>query len=493
VLRYAYINSFYQTGLRNLLDIAILKHEKILLKEYAKIDEIPYDFERRIMSVVVETEGKRAVITKGAEEEVFRRCDRYLLDGEIKQMEPEMLERFREEVNRLQEDGFRVLAVAYKKGLEAKESYSKADEDGLILKGYVSFLDPPKPDAKDAIMALKKKGIETIVLTGDNVLVTKKICGDVGLDVERIVTGEEIEGANDGKLAALTKTAKVFARLSPTQKERIIDVLRGSGRVVGYLGDGINDAPSLKAADVGISVNNAADIARESADIILLEKSLMVLEEGVIEGRRTFGNILKYLKMGSSSNFGNMFSMLGASIALPFLPMTPLQILLNNFLYDMSQIAVPSDGVDPEYVERPRPWNVGYVKRYMTTLGPISTVFDYITFAAMWFILQANTAASQALFHTGWFTESLCTQTLVVYVIRTGKNPLRSMPGRGLIASSAIILLAAFILPYTPLAGPFGFVPLPIEYYLILAAVTAAYLVFVQAAKTWFIRRYGYE
>lgn len=492
VLRYAYINSFYQTGLKNLLDMAILKHEKLLIKEFNKIDEIPYDFERKVMSVVVESEGYRTMMTKGADEEIFRRCDRYVLNGEIKKTDQDMLKRFREEVDKLQLEGFRVLAVAYK-DIKTKETYSKTDENDLILKGYVSFLDPPKPDAAAAIDALRKRGIDTIVLTGDNELVTKKICGDVGLDVKEIITGDQIERSTEQELQEQVKKSKVFARLSPVQKERIIKALQKNGRVVGYLGDGINDAPSLKASDVGISVNNAVDVAKESADMILLEKNLMVLEDGVIEGRKTFGNILKYLKMSASSNYGNMFSMIGASILLPFLPMTPLQILLNNFLYDTSQIAVPTDDVDPEYINRPRPWNVGYVKRYMLILGPISSIFDYATFGAMWFIFQANTAAQEALFHTGWFIESLCTQTLVVYVIRTGKNPLKSRPANALILTSASVIAIALILPYTPLAGPFGFTPMPPEYYAILAALTAAYLLLVQAVKQRFIKRYGYE
>ncbi|MFZ2456124.1 MAG: magnesium-translocating P-type ATPase [Candidatus Altiarchaeia archaeon] len=492
VLRYAYINSFYQTGLKNLLDMAILKHQKLLIKEFNKIDEIPYDFERKLMSVVVESEERRAIITKGADEEIFKRCNRYILEGEIKKTDPEMLKRFREEVDKLQLEGFRVLAVAYK-DIETKGQYCKTDESNLILKGYVSFLDPPKPDAANAIEALKKRGIDTIVLTGDNELVTKKICGDVGLDVKEIITGDRIEKASEQELRELVKKSKVFARLSPIQKEKIIKALQKNGCVVGYLGDGINDAPSLKAADVGISVNNAVDVAKESADMILLEKNLMVLEDGVIEGRKTFGNILKYLKMSSSSNYGNMFSMIGASIFLPFLPMTPLQILLNNFLYDTSQIAIPTDEVDPEYINRPRPWNVGYVKKYMLTLGPISSIFDYATFAAMWFILQANTSSQQALFHTGWFIESLCTQTLVVYIIRTGKNPLKSTPSRSLMLMSATVMGIALILPYTPLAEPFGLVPMPQEYYIILAALTAAYLLLVQEVKNWFIKKYGYE
>lgn len=495
VLRYAYINSFYQTGLKNLLDQAILKHEKLLIKEFQKIDEIPYDFERRIMSVVVESEGKRHIISKGAEVEIFKRCDRFILAGEIKKLQPEHQKRFLEEVNKLQNEGFRVLAVAYK-DIVGKETYSKEDETELILKGYVSFLDPPKPDVKTALDALRARGIESIILTGDNELVTKKICGDIGLDVKAIVIGDQVEKSDENELRGLVKTTTIFARLSPIQKERIIKALRANGRIVGYLGDGINDAPSLKTSDVGISVNNAVDVAKESADIILLEKNLLVLDDGVVEGRKIFGNIQKYIKMGSSSNFGNMFSMIGASIFLPFLPMAPVQILLNNFLYDMSQIAIPTDSVDKEYIDRPRPWNVDYIKKFMIIIGPISSIFDYITFAVMWFIFAGytQTADAIALFHTGWFIESLCSQTLVVYVIRTGKNPLKSKPSTALIITSlTIILIAAVIIPFSPLAEPFGFVRPPAQYYEVLIGMLALYLLMVQAVKTWFIKRYGYE
>ncbi|MDD5454763.1 MAG: magnesium-translocating P-type ATPase, partial [Candidatus Ratteibacteria bacterium] len=343
VLKMAFINSFYQTGLKNILDRTILKHEKIAVKQYKKIDEVPFDFERRIMSVVVEIDGKHRIIAKGAPEEIFKRCTHYELDGEISEMVQMISTDLKIESNNLSLEGFRVIAIAYKDFENKKEVYSKNDEQGLILKGYVAFLDPPKPTTKRTIEMLKDFGIEVKVLTGDNELVTQKICSEVGLDIKGLVTGETIEKLSDKELQELVKTTTVFARLLPLQKVRIIKALHDNKHVVGYLGDGINDAPALKAADVGISVNNAVDIAKESADIILLQKSLIVLEDGVIEGRKTFGNILKYIKMGSSSNLGNMISMTGASLFLPFLPMLPIQILLNNFLYDLSQVAIPSD------------------------------------------------------------------------------------------------------------------------------------------------------
>ena len=489
-LRYAYINSFYQTGLKNLLDRAILKHEKLLVKEYTKVDEIPFDFSRKIMSVVVSAEDKHKIISKGAPEEIFKRCFQYELDGEIFDIDPLIISDLKEEFDSLSSDGFRVLAIAYKNFENKKEAYSKDDEKELILKGYIAFLDPPKPSAKRAIQALKKLGIDFKVLTGDNELVTKKICSEVGLDVKGLVTGEAVERSADPQLRELVKTTNIFARLSPLQKERVIGALHANGHIVGYLGDGINDAPALKTSDVGISVNNAVDIAKESADIILLKKNLMVLEDGVIEGRRTFGNIVKYIKMGSSSNFGNMFSMTGGSLFLPFLPMLPIQILLNNFLYDISQIAIPTDQVDKEYIVRPRPWNVKYIRNFMVIIGPISSIYDFLTYAVMLFIFHAQAE----LFHTGWFIESLCTQTLVIHIIRTGKIPfIESRPSRFLILMSVIIVSLGIAIPFTALAKPFGFVKPPPMYFVALFIMVVTYLFLVQAVKRWFIQKYGYE
>jgi P-type Mg2+ transporter len=490
VLRYAYINSFYQTGLKNLLDRAILKYEKLVVKEYKKIDEIPFDFSRRIMSVVVGLDGKHKLISKGAPEEIFKRCVNYKLDGELLDIDPLIISDLKEEYDNLSSDGFRVLAIAYKDLDGTKETYSKDDEKDLTLQGYVAFLDPPKPTAKKTIQTLKSLGIDFKVLTGDNELVTKKICNEVGLDVKGLVTGDALEKISDAELRELVKTTNVFARLSPAQKEKVIHALHENGHIVGYLGDGINDALALKTSDVGISVNNAVDIAKESADIILLKKHLTVLVDGVKEGRKTFANIIKYIKMGSSSNFGNMFSMTGGSIFLPFLPMLPIQILLNNFLYDASQIAIPTDEVDPEYIMQPKPWNVGYIKKFMFIIGPISSIFDFITYGVLLFGFHA----SAEFFHTGWFIESLCTQTLVIHMIRTGKIPfIESKPSKFLIFTSIFIIALGIIIPFSPLAKPFGFVKLPAAFFIVLFFIVAIYLFIVQVIKRWFVKKYGYN
>ena len=490
VLRLAYLNSFYQTGLKNILDRTVLKYEKLAVKQYKKIDEVPFDFERKIMSVVVEMDGKHRIISKGAPEEIFKRCTHYELDGEITELGQMIRTDLKIESDHLSSEGFRVLAIAYKDFENKKETYSKNDEQELILKGYIAFLDPPKPTAKKTIEMLKSFGIEVKVLTGDNELVTQKICSEVGLDVKGLVIGETIEKMSDKELQELVKTTTVFARLLPMQKVRIINALHNNQHIVGYLGDGINDAPSLKAADVGISVNNAVDIAKESADIILLQKSLAVLEDGVIEGRKTFGNILKYIKMGSSSNFGNMISMTGASLFLPFLPMLPIQILLNNFLYDLSQIAIPSDGVDEEYLSQSRPWNINYIKKFMLFFGPISSLFDFITFGILLFVFHA----SQPVFNTGWFLESLFTQTFVIHIIRTGKIPfIESKPSQFLLFTSIYIATLGFVIPFTPLGRYFGFVPPPALFFVALFLIVPTYLFMVQFAKKWFIAKYGYE
>jgi P-type Mg2+ transporter len=492
VLKYAYLNSFYQTGLKNVLDRAVLKYQKFALHQFKKIDEIPFDFSRKMMSVVIGDENKHTIIVKGAPEEVYKRCAKFELEGEILALDDSMLllTELRSEYDHLSSEGFRVLAVAYKDFDQKKERYTKDDEHDLILKGYIAFLDPPKTTARKTIEVLRGFGIEFKVLTGDNELVTKKICTDVGLDIRGFANGEQVEKANDAQLRELVKTTTVFARLSPLQKERVINALHANKHIVGYLGDGINDAPALKAADVGISVNNAVDIAKESADIILLKKSLAVLEDGVVEGRKTFGNILKYIKMGASSNFGNMISVTVASIFLPFLPMLPIQILLNNFLYDLSQVAIPSDEVDGEYLLKTRPWNVSYIQKFMIFLGPVSSLFDIITFLVLWYVFKA----SAPFFQTGWFLESLCTQTLVIHIIRTGKIPfIESKPSQFLMFTSIYIVTIGLLLPFLPLGRHFGFVAPPMSYFAALLIIVSSYLLLVQVVKTWFIKKYGYE
>lgn len=488
VLRYAYLNSAYQTGLKNVLDKAILKHEKLGLQSYEKIDEIPFDFSRKLMSVAVRMENAHTLITKGAPEEVFQRITRYELDGKLVPIDPQVLHEVSKEYELLSNDGFRVLAIAYKEVDISKRVFSKEDEHDLILKGYVAFLDPPKPTAKETIVALRKEGIHLKVLTGDNERVTRKICTEVGFDCSTIITGDIVEQASDSDLKVLVEKTDIFARLLPLQKERVVRALHDNGHIVGYLGDGINDAPSLKTSDVGISVNNAVDIAKESADIILLKKSLMVLEDGVREGRLTFGNIVKYIKMGSSSNFGNMFSMTGASMLLPFLPMLPVQILLNNFLYDLSQVAIPSDAVDADYLKKPRSWNIDSIRRFMLLFGPISSLFDYITFAVL--LLGFHLAAPA--FHTGWFLESLCTQTLVIHIIRTNKIPfIESWPSKLLLTSSLCIIILGLWIPFSCLGEALGFVHMPPLYFGALFLITTSYLLIVQKVKCWFIRQYS--
>ncbi len=490
VLKYAFINSFYQTGLKGPIDKAILKHQQISLTQYKKVDEVPFDFSRRMMSVIVDDSGKQTLIAKGSTDEIYKRCTKYELDGKTKELDKSTLQALRKEYEKLNMAGFRVIAVAYKQIEKKKQRYTRDDEKDLILKGYAAFLDPPKQTAKKTIALLKKYGIKIKVLTGDNEILTEKICKDVGIDSNVVITGDKVEKATDAELTKIVESASIFARLTPMHKQRIINALQKNKHVVGFLGDGINDALALKAADVGISVNNAVDIAKESADIILLKKSLGTLADGVIEGRKSFGNILKYIKMSASSNFGNMFSMTGASLFLPFLPMLPIQILLNNFLYDMSQIAIPSDEVDIEYTLKERPWNVDYIKKFILIIGPISSLFDFITFGVMLWVFKAN----EALFHTGWFLESLITQTLVIHVIRTGKIPfLESKPSQFLAFASIYIVTLGLVIPFTPLGKYFGLVMPPASYFIFLVGIVAAYLLIVQFVKHKFIKKYGYE
>jgi Mg2+-importing ATPase len=491
VLRYAYINSFFQTGLKGLLDRTILDREKLAIKDIAKVDEIPFDFERKIMSVAVSMNSKHRLIAKGAPEEIFKRCTCYKLHGRVYPIEKRHTQFLRDEYDKLSAQGFRVLAVAYKETSMEKKVFSKEDEHGLILRGYLAFLDPPKPMAKETLHALHGLGIEVKVLTGDNALVTRKICGDVGLDVKGMMTGDELAAVPDDKLRDVVREVTVFARLSPLQKEQIVRALHGNGHVVGFLGDGINDAPALKAADVGISVNNAVDIAKESADLILLHKNLFVLKEGVIEGRKTFGNTMKYIKATASSNFGNVFSVLGASAILPFLPMLPIHLLIQNLLYDFSQTSIPFDEMDPEYLQKPRKWNSKDIGRYMVFIGPISSIFDYTTFALLWFVFGANTIAHAALFQTGWFVEGLLTQTLIIHMLRTEKIPFfQSRASFPVLTLTAIIMAVGIALPYTGVGAAIGLVPLPLGYYPWLLVTLLCYCALTQLVKVWYIRRF---
>jgi Mg2+-importing ATPase len=492
VLLDGYLISHFQTGLKNLLDTAILNssdfHQQALIEKYKKLDEIPFDFTRRMMSVMVETpEGKAILLTKGAPEEIFHQCCQFELDGKVSPMDPGLMKGLRDEYASLSDDGFRVLAVAVKE-LPGKQSCSKGDERDLVLKGYVAFLDPPKGTAAIAIQALHKHGVGVKILTGDNDLISRKVCRDVGLEPDPMLLGEAVEKMSDAELADAAEKTTLFARLTPAHKQRIVHLLRSKGHVVGFMGDGINDAPALHAADIGISVDTAVDIAKESADLILLEKDLMVLDGGVIEGRKVFANIIKYIRMGASSNFGNMFSVLGASAFLPFIPMAPIQILTNNMLYDFSQVPIPTDAVDEELVARPRPWDVAEIKRFILCIGPISSVFDYTTFFVMLYLFKCWDVSRAPLFQTGWFVESLMTQTLIIHIIRTNKIPFfQSRASWSLTFTTIAIMAFGVWLPYSPLASSLGLVHLPGLYWPILLATLFAYSCLTQSVKVWLL------
>jgi Mg2+-importing ATPase len=493
VFRDAYLIAHFQTGLKNVLDRAVLSHRDAheeTIAGFNKVDEIPFDFVRRMMSVAVETPDKdHQLLTKGAPEAIFPRCTFFELDGETFPMEPLVTGDLMQQYRELSADGFRVLAVAHKH-LAAERFISKDDECDLILKGYVAFLDPPKDSAGKAIDALQKHGVTVKVLTGDNDLVTRKVCREVGLDAGEILLGSKVETMTDDELAEAAGHAHIFARLSPAHKQRIIRALQHKGHVVGFMGDGINDAPALHVADVGISVDSAVDIAKAAAAVILLEKNLMVLDDGVIEGRKVFVNILKYIRMGASSNFGNMFSVLGASAFLPFMPMLPIQVLTNNLLYDFSQVPIPTDTVGPEQTAQPRPWNIGDIKKFVLCIGPISSIFDYTTFFVMLYIFGCWDPARASLFQTAWFVESLITQTLIVHVIRTSKIPF--VQGRAswqLTMTTVAMMAVAAWLPYSPVAPALGFTALPPLYWPILLATLLCYVVLTQNVKMWLIRK----
>jgi len=519
VLRYAYMNSYYQTGLRNLLDNSVLSHTDLDVdRGCKKVDEIPFDFQRKRMSVVVDYEGDHVLICKGAVEDIFKSCTHYQVDEEVYMMIDLIKNDLLEEFESLSRDGYRVLGIAYREFPRDKGTFSIADESDLVLLGYIAFLDPPKESASKAIASLAGHGVVTKILTGDNALVTRKICKDVHLDAGKIITGDMIVGMDEDQLGDLAEKTSVFARLSPAQKESIIVALQKKGHVVGYMGDGINDALSMRVADVGISVDTAVDVAKESADIILLERSLMVLEDGILEGRKVFANIIKYIRMGASSNFGNMFSMVGSSYFLSFLPMLPVQVLVNNLLYDFSQIGIPYDNVDAEFLQKPRKWNIGNIQKFMMYVGPTSSLFDYTTFAVMlWFFKcsNLNLAApadllhrftggpgvanddtyAASLFHTGWFVESIITQTLIVHVIRTRKIPfIQSIASPALILTTVLIMLIGSSIPYIPFVATYlHMVPLPAIYWAFIAATILCYVTLTHTVNAWFARKFGID
>ena len=504
VLRYAWMNSYYQTGLRNLLDRSILTRADLDVETNCKkVDEIPFDFQRKRMSVVVDYEGDHVLICKGAVEDIYKSCSHYQVDEEINPLIDVIKNDLFEEYEAFSADGYRVLAIAYREFPRDKQVFSIADESDLVLLGYIAFFDPPKDSAARAIVSLREAGVRTKVLTGDNALVTRKVCRDVGLDADEIITGPQLQGLTQEQLGDLAEKHDLFARLSPTQKEDIIVALQKRGHVVGFMGDGINDALSMRAADVGISVDTAVDVAKESADIILLEKSLLVLEDGIMEGRKVFCNIVKYIRMGASSNFGNMFSMVGSSFLLPFLPMTPAQILLNNLLYDFSQVGIPFDNVDPEYLQAPRKWNIDNIKKFMFFIGPISSIFDYSTFFLMLYFFHCiewtnkGTPTDQhyeKLFQSAWFVESILTQTMIVHIIRTRKIPfIQSAPSATLLICTVVIMAIGAYLPFSFLAERFGLIPLPAIFWAWVVGFVLCYSTLTHFVKVWFFKRYGID
>ena len=477
-LELAYLNSKFETGIRSPLDEVILHQSPAKTGDYTKCDEIPFDFERRRLSVVVERQSQRVLITKGALEGIFPLLSGYELEGKAEPIGEDATKRIQQTSDELNSQGFRSLAVAYAE-VPVRPDYSVADERNLILAGFLSFADEPLPDAAQVLASLKQDGVEVKVISGDNDRVTGHVCAQVGIEPGHIVTGDELDRTTDPALAHVAEETRAFARISPVQKNRILLALKHHGHAVGFMGDGINDAPSLHAADVGISVSSAADVAREAADVILVEPGLRVLHDGIIEGRKAFGNVMKYLLMGTSSNFGNVLSMAAASLILPFLPMLPTQILLNNLLYDVGQLTIPTDNVDEVYLEKPQRWNINLIRNFMVFIGPISSLFDFLTF----YVLLHFFHTSEAQFHTGWFVESLATQTLVLFVIRTSKNPLRSRPSGPLLATCLGVVAIGICLPFSPLAGVLGFTRLPGSYFVFVAVATGAYLLLVEAAK----------
>jgi len=488
VLLHAYLNSSYQTGISNPMDKAVVDYKKIDISDYTKKDEIPFDFNRKRMSVVVQSKDKTMrLITKGAPEEIFQCCKNFSAKGVLMPIDVKNSQELMSQYLQLSSEGYRVLAVAARELPYGRNAYSVEDETDLNLLGYIAFLDPPKKDAGKTILELEKMGIEVKIITGDNELVSKKICSEVGLPIKGVMTGHELHDMSESELKHKINDITIFARFSPDDKNTIIRLLRENGHVVGYMGDGINDASSLKSADVGISVSNAVDVAKESADIILTTKSLEQLSDGVLEGRKTFGNTMKYIMMGISSNFGNMFSVLAAVVFLPFLPMLPIQILLNNFLYDFSQITIPTDNVDSDFVQKPKRWNIKFIRNFMITFGPISSFYDCTSYVVLYYMFSQVPGA----FQTGWFLESLATQTLVIHLIRTRQIPfIQSRPSKYLLISTLLVIAVGWLIPFTPVGALFGFKALPWYALLALAGIVAAYLVTVEIAKRLFFRKY---
>lgn len=497
ILRHAYFNSFFQTGLKNLMDKAILSHVRELEMEsvresYKKVDEIPFEFTRRRMSVVVEDAGgKRQIITKGAVEEMMQICSHTEVGNRVVPFTPELKAKAGEISRQMNRQGLRVLAVAQKSFLSKENNFAVEDESDMVLIGYLAFLDPPKQSAANAVRQLHAHGIDVRVVSGDNEAVVRTISRQVGIDTSNVLTGAELSGMNsDEKKEAVARTT-VFAKVTPMQKTEIIALLQAQGNTVGFLGDGINDAAALRQSDIGISVDSAVDIAKESADIILLEKDLMVLEKGVIEGRRTFGNIIKYVKMTASSNFGNMFSVMAASAFLPFLPMLPIHLLVQNLLYDMSQTAIPFDRMDDDYLRRPRRWDASDLSRFMMFIGPISSIFDITTYLLMWYVFSCQSPAAQSLFQSGWFVEGLLSQTLIVHMIRTKKIPfIQSRASWPVMSMTIAVMAAGIIIPFTRFGSYIGLTPLPLSYFPWLAATLVAYCALTQTIKKWYIRRF---
>jgi Mg2+-importing ATPase len=486
VLELAYLNSYFESGLKSPLDDAILQHSEIDISGWQKIDEVPFDFERRRVSVLVERLGERMLAVKGAPEDTLRLCTHYEGEAGI----PALLDdasrvRIQAQYDALSQEGFRVLGIAWRPVTMDHPHAVVTDETELVFAGFAAFLDPAKDSAGEALAALQASGVEVKIVTGDNELVTRHVCEQLGVTVTGVLTGADIQAMNDDALRVKAEAANLFCRVNPAQKNRILLALKARGHVVGYLGDGINDAPSLHTADVGISVESAVDVAKQAAAMILLDHDLKVLHAGILEGRRTFGNVMKYIMMATSSNFGNMFSMAAATLFLPFLPMLPMQILLNNLLYDVSEIPLPLDNVDDEDLARPRRWDMRFIRNFMLTIGPISSLFDFLTF----YLLMAVLSANEMLFRTGWFVESIATQVLVIFVIRTRRNPLRSHPNRWLTLTSLGIVAVAMLLPFTPVAAWLGFTPLPPLFFGLLAVLVASYLLLVEAGKRWFYKR----